>query len=154
MSSIQTILQKHKLNSKVVYLLELIPLIEIIWADGKNQEKEISILQDFTVRHLANLSNAAEGMEVISVEEANSFIDYFMKQRPSDELLADLKGLAIEKLEAELSNNTRDMIVKYCMDIAAACVTEYPFPASERVQAEEKAIITELIQTLGVPQQH
>jgi hypothetical protein len=151
MKPIQTILQKHKLHSKTVYLLELIPLIEMIWADGKNQQKEISILQDFTIRHLANLSNAAEGLEVISVEEANSFIDYFMKERPSDELLADLKGLAMQKLEAELSSNSREMIIEYCMDIAAACVTEYPYSSSERVQAQEKAAISELIQTLGVP---
>jgi hypothetical protein len=151
MKPIQTILQKHKLHSKTVYLLELIPLIEMIWADGKNQQKEISILQDFTIRHLANLSNAAEGLEVISVEEANSFIDYFMKERPSDELLADLKGLAMQKLEAELSSNSREMIIEYCMDIAAACVTEYPYSSSERVQAQEKAIITDLIQTLGIP---
>jgi hypothetical protein len=151
MKPIQTILERHKLNSKTVYLLELIPLIEMIWADGKNQEKEISILQDFTIRHLANLSNAADGLEVISVEEANSFIDYFMKQRPSDELLADLKGLAVQKLAAELSSNSRDMIIEYCMDIAAACVTEYPYSSSERVQAQEKAIITDLIQTLGIP---
>ncbi len=151
MKPIQTILQKHKLPSKTVYLLELIPLIEMIWADGKNQQKEISILQDFTIRHLANLSNAAEGLEVISVEEANSFIDYFMKERPSDELLADLKGLAMQKLEAELSSNSREMIIEYCMDIAAACVTEYPYSSSERVQAQEKAAISELIQTLGVP---
>jgi hypothetical protein len=151
MKPIQTILQKHKLPSKTVYLLELIPLIEMIWADGMNQQKEISILQDFTIRHLANLSNAAEGLEVISVEEANSFIDYFMKERPSDELLADLKGLAMQKLEAELSSNSREMIIEYCMDIAAACVTEYPYSSSERVQAQEKAAISELIQTLGVP---
>jgi hypothetical protein len=151
MKPIQTILERHKLPSKTVYLLELIPLIEMIWADGKNQQKEISILQDFTIRHLANLSNAAEGLEVISVEEANSFIDYFMKERPSDELLADLKGLAMQKLEAELSSNSREMIIEYCMDIAAACVTEYPYSSSERVQAQEKAIITDLIQTLGIP---
>jgi hypothetical protein len=151
MKPIQTILERHKLPSKTVYLLELIPLIEMIWADGKNQQKEISILQDFTIRHLANLSNAAEGLEVISVKEANSFIDYFMKQRPSDELLADLKGLAMQKLEAELSSNSREMIIEYCMDIAAACVTEYPYSSSERVQAQEKAIITDLIQTLGIP---
>lgn len=151
MNPVQTILQRHQLHPKTVYLLELIPLIEIIWADGMNQEQEISILQDFTVRHLANLSHAADGLEVISVEEANSFIDHFMSQRPSKELLSDLKGLAMEKLEANLSSTTRDQIIAYCMDIAAACVTEYPYSASERVQAQEKAIIAELIKTLGIP---
>jgi hypothetical protein len=153
MSPIQTILERHNLQPNAIYLLELIPLIEMIWADDMNQGEEISILQDFTIRHLANLSNSAEGLEVISVEEANSFIDHFMKERPSKELLADLKGLAMQKLEAELSSNTREMVIDYCMDIAAACVTEYPYSSSERVQAQEKAAISELVQTLGVPRQ-
>ena len=71
MNQIQELLDRNNLPPNGVYLLELIPLIEMIWADGKAQDKEVTFLQDFTVKHLANLSKDADGMEVV-LDELNA----------------------------------------------------------------------------------
>lgn len=150
MNQIQKLLDRNNLPHNSVYLLELIPLIEMIWADGKNQEKEVTFLLDFTVKHLANLSKDADGMEVVSVEEANAFIDHFMKQRPSKQLLSDLKSLSIERIKQENNRDKCQKIVDYCMDIAGACVVEYPYHPSERIRTEEKELIREIVTELGL----
>lgn len=150
MNQIQELLERNHLPHNSVYLLELIPLIEMIWADGKTQEKEITLLQDFTIKHLANLSKEADGMEVVTVEEANEFIDFFLKQRPSKELLSDLKSLSVEIVKQANNRDRCEKIIDYCMDIAGACVVEYPYLPSERIRTEEKELIREIVMELGL----
>jgi hypothetical protein len=150
MNQIQELLDRNNLPHNSVYLLELIPLIEMIWADGKTQEKEVTILQDFTIRHLANLSKDADGMEVVTVEEANEFIDYFLNQRPSKQLLSDLKSLSVEQVRQTNNRDRRQVIIDYCMDIAGACVVEYPYLPSERIRTEEKELIREIVTQLSL----
>jgi hypothetical protein len=41
------------------YFLDLIPLIEVIWADGDNQEAELKILYKFIIEHIAYLDKQA-----------------------------------------------------------------------------------------------
>ena len=148
MIDVQTILERNQLPASSVYLLELIPLIEVIWADGKNQIQEINILNDFTVKHLSSLSKDADGLEVVSVEEANQFIDNFLQQRPSQRLIDDLKLLSIERIKQRGDQQKISSVIDCCMDIAAACVSAYPYQPSERVREEEKLLIREIIISL------
>ena len=152
MITAQHILQRHNLPANNLYLLELIPLIEMIWVDGKNQHQEILILQEFTVKHLAMLSRDAGGLEVISVAEANRFVDFFLTHRPDPSLLAELKELAFERLQARGDKQHNQSIIAHCMDIAAACVLEYPYHASERIRIEEKALLQAIIAALDLPE--
>ena len=148
MVDIKHILERNKLSENSVYLLELIPLIEMIWADGNNQEQEIHLLQQFTTQHIANLSKDAEGIEVVSVDEANEFINHFMDERPDPELINNLKSLAVERMKGKGRPEVIDSVIDYCMDIAAACVNHYPYQPSERVRAEEKSLLKGLISSL------
>ena len=154
MITAQHILQRHNLPANNLYLLELIPLIEMIWVDGKNQHQEILILQEFAVKHLGRLSRDAGGLEVISVEDANRFIDFFLTHRPEQHLLAELKALAIERLQNRANAAHNQSIIDHCMDIAAACVSEYPYRASDRIRVEEKALLQAIIATLELPAKH
>ena len=151
MIDVQTILERNQLPESSAYLLEIIPLIEIIWADGKNQIQEVNILKDFTVKHLSMLSKDADGLEVVSVEEANQFIDHFLQQRPNKMLIDDLKSLAIERMKQRGDKEKINSVIDYCMDIAAACVSAYPYQPSERVREEEKVLIREIIISLELP---
>lgn len=152
MYRIQSIIDRNKLPVSSVYLLELLPLIEMIWADGKNQAHEVNILQQFTIKHLANLSEEAEGLEVVSVDEANKFIDHFLSTRPSSQLIADLKSLAVERMRERGDREKNKLVIDYCMDIAAACVSQYPYQASERIREEEKALLRDIIVALQLPE--
>jgi hypothetical protein len=152
MITVKRILQRHNLPANSFYLLELIPLIEMIWADGKNQHQEILILQHFTVKHLSRLSRDAARLEVISVEDANRFIDFFLANRPDPQLLADLKELTIEHMQARANAEHNQSIIAHCMDIAAACVSEYPYRADERIRAEEKDLLQAIVAALEIPE--
>ena len=152
MYSIQTIIENNNLPASSIYLLELVPLIEMIWADGKNQTHEVNILQQFTIKHLANLSEEAEGLEVVSVDEANLFIDHLLSERPSKQLMADLKGLAIERMRQRGDPVKNKLVIDYCMDIAAACVSQYPYQPNDRIREEEKLLLREVIVALHLPE--
>jgi hypothetical protein len=48
-------LESYGITDAQIYLIDLIPLIEMIWADGKAQEAEVSLLADYLAFSL-NLS--------------------------------------------------------------------------------------------------
>jgi hypothetical protein len=132
-----------------VYLLDLVPLIAMIWADGVNHDQEIAILQDYTIRHLADLARICDGEEVISIDEANDFIGFFTHQPPDPEFLRELQSLAIEWLQNHKTEAGNRRILDYCMDIAAICADDFPCGCSSRVVASEKALLTDLVLALG-----
>jgi hypothetical protein len=43
-------LEQHGIRGPNVYLIDIIPLIEMIWADGRVQEGELEILRTFCTR--------------------------------------------------------------------------------------------------------
>lgn len=147
---IRQLLTRYGFTENHVYLLELVPLIAMIWADGVGRRKEIDILQDFTVRHLADLSTQSDGVDVISVEEANDFIAVFTHQPPDPDLLDELKRLALDWLSQRGDSDKNLRILDYCMDIAAACAQQYPYKFNERIVSQEKALLRELIVALDM----
>jgi hypothetical protein len=150
MAAINQLLKQHGLYDNHVYLLELIPLIQMMWADGKNQEEEIAILNRFAMQHLARLSRLNDGVMPISVEATNEFLKRFTQSPPSDDLLDDLKSLCIgrltEKSDASKAQFQADNIINFCIDIAAACAEQYPYEFDERIVIEEKRVLRNLMQ--------
>ncbi len=141
--------QEFGIRGGQIYLLEVIPLVEMLWADGRNQEEEINLVYDFLDGHLARLSEAAQGEDFISKAELNDFIERFINRRPSPALLRAIRQLAGDVLDASGSSDERRQrrhsVLDYCMDIAAAAVTEYPYPRHERFMDEEKRLLRELM---------
>lgn len=126
------------------YFLNLIPLIEVMWADGQNQEPELALLYKFTTEHIANLDRTA-GMPIISVEDANDFLDRFAHQKPPSALLQRLRALAVEIVPRQRPDH-QQTIMDYCMDIAAACTTRYPYALQERITESEKSLLNQLFE--------
>lgn len=124
------------------YFLELIPLIEMIWADGHNQPAELALLYKFTIEHMSRLDRDS-GIPFATVDEANDFLDRFAHQRPSPLLLEKLRELALQPATSTDVSRRRN-ILEYCMDIAAACTTRYPFGFRERIMESEKELLREL----------
>lgn len=150
MTAIQQLLKQHGLNENHIYLLELIPLIQMMWADGKNQDEEIAILNRFAMQHLARLSHLNDDVMPISVEATNEFLNRFIQNPPSDDLIEDLKTVCIrrlnEKPDSMTAQSQADDIVNFCIDIAAACAEQYPYEFDERIVKEEKRVLKTLIQ--------
>lgn len=134
--------KEFKLKPSDYYFLDLIPLIEMIWADGENQPTELALLYQFTIEHIAHLDRAA-GIPLVTVDDANDFLERFAHQRPSQRLLDALSELVVTSASSANSERSQS-ILKYCMDIAAACTTQYPYALRGRIIDSEKALLYKL----------
>jgi len=124
------------------YFLDLIPVIEILWADDKNQPGELRILYQCLIEHIAHLDQSS-GIHAISVNDANDFLDRFAHRKPSDHLLSQLRALSTHSSQS-LPEARRSSIFEYCLDIAAACTTQYPYELRHRIIDEEKKLLQKL----------
>lgn len=146
--TVKALSDEFGLPAASVYLLPLVPLIEIMWADGKVQPAEMSLLYDSVTKRLAELHTAAAGEEVISVADAEAFLDHFLKDRPDPERLRRLRELTVQLMNATASHAERRSLLDSCLDIAAAAVSTYPYERRDRVMAVEKSLLRELFDTL------
>ncbi len=144
------LLERYDLDVKYIYLLPLIPLIETMWADGICQDQEKEILFDCTRKHVEKLQELASGEEVISMAEAFDFLRRFLYSRPSPQLLEELRAYAVKSLNRRDDKQAKQALINSCLDIAAACVPHYPYASNERIVAEEKQLIAELIASLNL----
>jgi hypothetical protein len=137
-----------------VYLLDLLPLIEMMWADGLIQSPEMDLLDAFVAEHVGAI-NQLSGAEVLSVERARRFAWGFLKDRPDERLMEELRSLIppVRLNSSDLAGNDarRQAIIEWCLDIGASCVAEYPYGSRERFKNSEKqrflSILTALTQT-------
>ncbi|GFO71361.1 hypothetical protein BJAS_P0774 [Bathymodiolus japonicus methanotrophic gill symbiont] len=129
------------------YFLELIPLIEVMWLDGKNQQSELNILYQFVVEHIAYIDQAA-GIQVLTVKDANDFLDRFAHQKPPQKLLTGLHNI-IAKGNGVIAPRKMN-ILEYCLDISAACVVHYPYGMRERIRHDEKEFLLRLFAEFNI----
>lgn len=141
---------EHGITGPEVYLLELVPLIEMAWADGRPRPAEVKLLYEFALHRLAELDEIA-GVDVLTAEQVNGFLDRFLSTAPDRESLRALRRLAIafilEHSDASVNETRRRAILEYCLDIGAASVGRYPYGRHERFGASEKALMLELVES-------
>lgn len=143
--------REFNLKSADFYFLDLIPLIEVMWLDGKNQEGELKILYQFVLEHISYLDQAA-GTQVLTVEDANDFLDRFAHNKPPQRLLTELHKLITQ--DQGVAEHRKMDILEYCLDISAACVINYPYGIRDRVQHDEKEYLLKLFAEFNIsPQQ-
>ena len=129
------------------YFLDLIPLIEVMWMDGKNQAGELKILYQFVLEHIAYIDQAA-GTQILTVEDANDFLDRFAHNKPPQKLLTELHHIVTQE-EGVVEHRKMD-ILEYCLDISAACVIKYPYGIRDRVQRDEKEFLLKLFAEFNI----
>jgi hypothetical protein len=135
--------------ARFIYLLDVIPLVEMLWADGRNQEAEIGLVKKFLLEHVADLDNAVEAEAPVGAADINDFLDRFVYRRPDPGVLERLKELAhwnVANTHEAVSRS--ETVLDYCLDIASAAVTHYPHGYHERFVEAEKHALKDLIANL------
>jgi hypothetical protein len=136
-----------------VRLLDTVPLIEMIWADGRVQAEERALLDEFLRRHVKNVNELA-GAEVLTLDQARAFVARFLTERPDPELMRTLREMLLavgdDGLAGAPSRARRRAILDLCLDVGAACVAEYPHGDHERFCRDEKALFEEIFRALSV----
>ncbi len=144
-------LAKYNIKDEEIYLVDIIPLIEIIWADGMVQKCEVDILYDYVKNSLKRIGEMA-GHEIISKNQAAKFINRFLKDRPDPKLLATLRSFVtpiyFSSTDEEFRKKIKNSILQSCLDIAASCTTEYPYGLRERFDENEKQAFFEILESL------
>lgn len=144
-------LRDFGIQGEQVYLIDLIPLVEMIWADGSAQQSEVAIFETYLEQHIARINTLA-GYSILTIEAAQTFIQRFLTERPSEKLLQTLRSL-IPPIRLANSDHTanqalRKSLLQGCLDIAASSVTEYPYESIERFCSSEKQCWFEIFETL------
>lgn len=120
-----------------------------MWADGRNQSKEVSIIHEITEKHVSRLNNLVDGITVISNQDAKDFLNRFLHTRPPEGLMTELRELTVDWLkEKEKIQDKGNTIMGYCLDIAAACATTNKF--DDRIIEQEKLLLKELAKALDI----
>jgi hypothetical protein len=137
-----------------VYLLDLLPLIEMIWADGLVQPPEMDLLDGFVAEHVSAI-NQVSGSEILTVEGARRFAWRFLKERPAEHLMEELRSLIppvrLNSSDGAGNEARRQAIIEWCLDIGASCVAQYPYGGRERFKDSEKQRFLEILKALSQP---
>ncbi|GAB4352154.1 MAG: hypothetical protein Kow0060_01750 [Methylohalobius crimeensis] len=138
----------YGLKESDIYFLDLIPLVEMIWADGHNQREELRILSDFALDHMEEL-NEIVGAEVVTPADLKDFLRRYGEQRPPRGLLASLREIACRRLHRRSESQDKGQAVfMCCLDIAAACVDRYPYGMRQRIMERERQLLLALMPLL------
>lgn len=133
-----------------IFFLHLVPLIEVLWADGKSQKAEQALVYEYSMTLQRAWAREA-GSEVISDQALHDFFTRFLLRNENADTLRELRQLLLAMPVCadgapELSMQT---VLDYCMDIAASAVTHYPYGLHDRVNVAEKQVIKELVQQVA-----
>ncbi len=144
-------LKRFGITGEKVYLIDLILLIEMIWADGEAQQGELEILENYLEKHIHNVNKRA-GCKVLQVQDAINFVKPYIDKRPNPESIKSLRELVKSTsfpVESKTSDKLKDELLHVVMDIGAISTTVYPFPSDERFCKEEKEVFFKILESLS-----
>ncbi len=144
-------LKYYGIEGSFLYLIDIIPLIEMIWADGKAQDSEIKIFDKYLEKHVKWVNTQAS-FQALTLRDAKAFANRFLKKRPSPNLLKTLRILLsrihnISENE-EIKSRFKNSLLAACIDIAASSVTKYPYDYDNRFNPAEKKCFFEIVDSL------
>lgn len=99
-------LARRGILGNAVYLLDVLPLVEMAWADGVVQPGERAMILAFLDEHLRQLE-AREGGAVVPRADALRFVDRYLTERPPEAELRRLRELLVVVRLAEQGGHER-----------------------------------------------
>jgi len=134
-----------------IYLLDIIPLVEMMWADGELQQSELALLDGYVCKRVRQINEIA-GYAVIDPQDAQAFARRFTMQKPLPELLRMLRSLIgpsiLSSSDSSYVDSVLKLMIEACIDIAANAVREYPHGLHDRFDSKEKNCFFEILKTI------
>jgi len=145
-------LSQHGISGTQVYLIDVFPLLEMMWADGQVQQIEIAILDQFLANHVDAI-NKQTGYVVLEHKDAHAFIAPLIETQPDAQWLREVRllipPLRFNSENPEANRKAREAILGVCLDVAAGAVKQYPYELTERINADEKRCFFDILDTFG-----
>jgi hypothetical protein len=142
--------EDSRLSERMIYLLDVLPLVEMLWADGRCQQAERILIDEYLREHVAWLNAQVPGSRILEDADIDRFVAEFIERRPPAALLDALSEFAYAQHASGRSAvpDSRERVIDFSLDIASAAVTTYPFGPHERFEPEEKKIFMKLVRRL------
>ncbi|MCI5125480.1 MAG: hypothetical protein D3925_13645 [Candidatus Electrothrix sp. AR5] len=144
-------LKRFGIIGEKVYLIDLILLIEMMWADGQAQQGELDVLENYLEKHIARI-NKQTGCKVLQLQDARDFVRPYIDKRPSPESIKNLRELVKPisfPRDSGMTDKLKDELLHVIIDMGASAVTEYPYGLDERFNTEEKQCLFNIMQALS-----
>lgn len=134
-----------------VYLVDIIPLLEMMWVDGKVQESEVGIFNEYLHERVRQINERA-GCVVIDFNGAQAFAYRFIEEKPNPEFLRRVRSLvgpvALNSSDESYVDSVAKLLIETCIDIGAISVRRYPYGPHERFDEDKKACLFDIVKTL------
>lgn len=144
-------LARFGIKGEAVYFIDLIPLLEMLWADGRAQPSELALFEEYLRKHVQRINALSDHM-VVDYLQAREFVGRFLEKRPDPDLLKTLAALVaparLSSSDEEANQRLRESLLGQCLDIASAAVVEYPYGIHDRFDPAEKKCFFELLDSL------
>jgi tellurite resistance protein len=124
-------------DRETAVLLPLIPLLAVAWADGK-----ITAAEDEAVTEIALNRGIALNTP------AYNFLKELLAKKPSDLFFERTMRVIVHLVQADPTSWVKKSLPELCIEVAEASGGFFGF--GNRVSAEERALIEELAEKLGV----
>jgi hypothetical protein len=141
-----------ELNSFNFQLLWLIPIVEVMWADGRCQREEAEVLFHCVDRFVKLVGRDAPE---ITSERARRFFQPFLdasvgrNSRKRAELTR-LSDYIIQELVAPAHRDKRTHLFDICVEVATSARADQPERAGRRISSEEERLLADLLRELGL----
>ncbi len=144
-------LARYGIKGARIYLIDVIPLIEMVWADGLAQESEVQILDDYLRKHVAHINSLAKS-DILTMDIARDFVAAFLRKRPDPELLSTLRSflapVRFSTSDKTLSDAVRKSLLAACIDIASSAKIDSPNELQKQFNFAEKRCFFEILESM------
>lgn len=143
-----------ELDSINFQFLWLVPIIEVMWADGRCQREEAEVFFHAVDRFVSLVNGVAPE---ITPERARRFFQPFLdgsvglNPRKRAELTW-LSDFIIDELVAPAHRDKRGHLFDICVEVAAAAHAVEPDRRERRISAEEERLLKDLLRDLRLDQ--
>jgi hypothetical protein len=136
-----------------VYLIDLLPLIDLMWADGQVQDNEKVIFDVYTQNRLEAINKSFDGAITLSRESVEEFFTPYLTKRPEPETMKAigeiLNSVLLSSTNEEWKRELKNSLLAAALDIASSNVTNYPYKNDERFSLQEKECFFSLMKNLS-----
>jgi len=142
-------LERFGISGAEVYLIDFIPLIEMMWADERIQMNERAQIIEYAGHHLEHI-NRLFGYEALTMADVRSFLTRFLDERPDPELLKRLRSLLptlrLSVADPEANRALKESLLGACIDIAGSASTSGG--SLDTIHPGERRCFFEILDTL------
>lgn len=155
-SEFSALLSQYDFPQSFIYLAPVLPLVQVMWADGRNQMPERAKIHVIIQDHCNALNELAGGVNVVSSADVETFDRVFIANQPPAPMLQTFTEYAKKLLEEKAgeavsqagSLYNQEKLFHACLEIAATSPVkiqqDFGEDVYERVIDQERSFIRQL----------